>query len=319
MPTHHTARAHRPRRHLVALVLLALVAALGVAPAAGAAGPATTAPPLITVGQPVSSVTLPLSDGAPDFLVVARETFAVRVTLSRPISDTKPATLTVSATGAAFTADTVTSVVLPKGAVQATFASLKLATGANDVTLTVRATAPAKDAATVVPVTTPPFDVAKDATSVRISAAGGVTSRDGATPCQATVERPLCVDLVLPADAGNGATALFSTGLCGEGRGCPAGRDQLQVLAVFELTKANPATLIVKCDRSLCGTGAIADTVLLTSLTPHDPLQATEPCSTKGVIGADQETCVDPVQSKRDGSGDTHLYWLVPRDARMSI
>jgi hypothetical protein len=37
------------------------------------------------------------------------------------------------------------------------------------------------------------------------------------------------------------------------------------------------------------------------------------------VIDPGLETCVDYVQSRRDGSGDTHLYWLVPRDARMSF
>ena len=58
---------------------------------------------------------------------------------------------------------------------------------------------------------------------------------------------------------------------------------------------------------------------LYSSLSPNGALAATPACAAKGVIGADQQTCLDYVQSKRDGSGDTHLYWLVTRDARMSI
>ena len=43
------------------------------------------------------------------------------------------------------------------------------------------------------------------------------------------------------------------------------------------------------------------------------------PAPRKNTIGADQVACVDYVQSKRDGSGDTYLYLLLTRDARVSV
>ena len=48
------------------------------------------------------------------------------------------------------------------------------------------------------------------------------------------------------------------------------------------------------------------------------PSAAAPSCESKGVIQPGHEFCVDYVQSKRDGSGDTYLFLLLARDARGS-
>jgi hypothetical protein len=275
-----------------------------------------------------SSVVPPDSKGAPEDLLVAHEPFAVDVSFSAPISRTEAVTLEITAPGGpAFTAASATRIVVPKGAVTGSFQQLALAAAANDVVLSVRAVAPVSEVLTVVPGSSLQLEprqalhVARDVASFAIDARRGATvSVQGpGVPCTATPEQPTCVDLVLPASAGNGSRALFTTGVCSTSVGCQPGRDVLQVLAVFELPKDDPATLVVKCDKTLCGVGPIPGTVLKVSLAPDGALQPAPACSRKGLIDQRLETCVDYVQSKRDGSGDTHLYWLVPRDARMSF
>ena len=328
MPSQRT----RPRRR-IALTVLALTAALtGVSVTGAQAGP-SAAPVQITVEDVRSSVVPPASEGAPRDLLVAHEPFAVDVSFSAPISRSKSVTLQIDVSGGpAFTADSATRIVVAKGAIGGTFRSLALDAAANDVVLSVRAIAPAADVLTVAPGSSVQLQprqalhVVRDVASLDL-ASFGLDARAGATvskqgpgvACTATPEQPTCVDLVLPASAGNGDQVLFSTGVCGASVGCAPGRDLLQVLAVFELTKQNPATLIVKCDKTLCGVGPITGSVLQVSLAPDGALQPARACSRKGEIDQRLETCVDYVQSKRDGSGDTHLYWLVPRDARMSF
>lgn len=324
MPRRRTA----PRR-LIALTVLAITAALtGVSATGAQAGPLSAAPVHITVEDVRSSVVPPGSKGAPEDLLVAHELFAVDVSFSAAISTVKSVTLEIEVTGGpAFTDASVTRIVVPKGAVSGSFGQLALDAAANDVVLSVRAIAPERDVSTVVPGSSLQLEpqqalhVARDFTSFTIDATGGATvSEQGpGVACTATAEQPTCVDLVLPASAGNGNQALFSTGVCSASVGCEPSRDVLQVLAVFELPKENPATLVVKCDKSLCGVGSIQSNVLKVSLAPDGALRAAPACSAKGVIDEGVETCVDYVQSKRDGSGDTHLYWLVPRDARMSF
>jgi hypothetical protein len=83
--------------------------------------------------------------------------------------------------------------------------------------------------------------------------------------------------------------------------------------------KDDPATVIMKCDKTLCGTGAIRDVFLNFSLLGDASLARAAACPRKNTIGTDQVACVDYVQSKRDGSGDTYLYLLLTRDARVSV
>jgi hypothetical protein len=84
-------------------------------------------------------------------------------------------------------------------------------------------------------------------------------------------------------------------------------------------SKTSPATILMKCDKSLCGSGAIQSKTLSFSPNGNDGLRPAPACPAKLTIGGDQTACVDYVQSKRDGSGDTYLYLLFTEDARVSV
>jgi hypothetical protein len=324
-----TTVVRRRRRALLVLTPLLVLVPL-LTPMAQAAKPSPAPAISIVVRDILSSVQTPQTAGSPAVFIARDEAFAVVVDflagdVPTAISTNRAVTLEVSvAAGAsAFSTASQRSVTVPAGATSATFPDLELTEAANGVELLVRATAPSRVVEGVVPGRSPVFDVAKDFAAYDIINAakdGASVSREGAgVACSATPERPTCADLVLPASPNNGDRAFFSTGVCDASVGCAPERDVLQVLAAFELTRSNPATLVVKCDKSLCGGGAIGSKVLKVSLSATGPLQNAGACASKGVVDDGLEFCVDYVQSRRDGSGDTYFYLLLLRDARMSI
>ncbi len=84
-------------------------------------------------------------------------------------------------------------------------------------------------------------------------------------------------------------------------------------------TKTSPATLILRCDTSLCETGAIQSIPVNYSLAGNGTLGPAPACPRKGTVGNNQDVCVDYVQSKRDGASDTILFLLFTRDLRGGI
>jgi hypothetical protein len=195
------------------------------------------------------------------------------------------------------------------------------------------------------------FDVLTDV-QVKTARSGsaftdGIGGEDGLCGT-ASKELPVCGILVLPHGATcvgvdcTTASIVLSTGLCDTAtatippapayapcRPSPKGVGPGSVIQVLfndggAYSKTDPATLIIKCDKSLCGGGAIQDVPLNFSLFGNDPLGSVPECPAKGVVGTnadgtDQKACIDYVQSKRDGAGDTHLYLLFPHDMRGSV
>lgn len=317
---------HRPVRLLVLATALTVAAAVGLPVSTAAASKPAPSPVVITVTDVGSTVTTPDTRGAPDDFVVVGGPLSVDVAFTldgvpTPISDSRDVTLELSVVGSSFAAGSTTSLVVSRGAVGGTFTGVVLAEAANDVVLTVRATAPANVVDGVAPADSPVFDVARTFASVDgFDGDAGVTvSQEGVgVPCTLAPDRLTCVDLVLPAIEGNGDVAFFSTGVCGGSVTCAADRDLLQVLAAFSLPKENPATLIVKCAKSLCGNGSIQSNVVKASVEPRGALTDAAPCSAKGVVDEGLDFCTDYVQSRRDGAGLTYLYLLMREDARMS-
>jgi hypothetical protein len=76
----------------------------------------------------------------------------------------------------------------------------------------------------------------------------------------------------------------------------------------------------VACDKALCrenANGVPQLPLLYTFDNDGDLLKEAGPCPSKGVIGANQEVCVDYVQSKRQ-NGDLYSYLLFDYDLRAS-
>ena len=328
MTSARSTRTLSGRRAMALLVAVAATAALAnVAPTAGAS-PAQ-GPTHVAVTGVVSTVTTPAGAlGAPAALIQAGEAFSVGVELrdaagnAQPVSTKKDTVVRVEvAEGAAALVGGDTTVTIPGGESAAVFEDLVLAPAANHVVLAITVVDGTKAALALTPAATSPLDVVLTSSTTVVPDRGRslVVSRDGVdVPCEATAEVTTCADLVLP--SGVASDVFFSTGVCDVHAGCESGRDVLQVLADLGTAygNENPATVIVKCDKSLCGGGGVPSYDLKVNLEATGPLADAPACGSKGVIPAGMTSCVDYVQSKRDGSGDLYLYWLVSRDARSS-
>ncbi len=218
-----------------------------------------------------------------------------------------------------------------KGVSTATVAT-SVTTVVNQVMLTVSAGS-GKSAPT--PGTTMKFDVLSELRP-DVPASSGVAFEQGIggdTSCKAaSPSAPVCGIVRLP--RGSGANVVLSVGACDavsnpEARYAPCyvgpkGPDGAVIQSLFTQPErpygiGAPAAIILKCDKSLCGTGAIKDRTVLWSLGGNAPLESAKPCPAKNTMATAGVPCVDYVQSQRDGSGDTHLYLLTDRDIRTGI
>lgn len=142
-----------------------------------------------------------------------------------------------------------------------------------------------------------------------------------------TVTQPTCATLLLPNGAESVQTTLTSQD-CDFGFTCRPGAagnvPSLMVDGIANLgqlyTRTAPATLIVGCDKSICGNGGVKDFQLMAQL-KNDPFpQTAAACPSKGQIAPAPAPafCVDYVQSTRDNAGDLFLYLLFADDVRGS-
>jgi hypothetical protein len=272
-------------------------------------------------------------DSVPTGLVKAGETFTVRVEFfigTAPASFSSNTNLRITSTAGTLSS---TTGVAPAGQTFALVStSIKEAVNRVGVTVTV-ANGPAKGLSTgpaVTPTVDWRFDVLSD---IQVKTATvGTAFTDGIggdTACaNATSTAPVCGIVVLP--RGAGASVLLSVGVCDVGGSyapCYEGSKKTGgavVQALFAQPSTpygvdDPLTIIVKCDKTLCGTGSIQDLLVTYSLGGNAPLVAADPCPAKNTMATAGTPCVDYVQSKRDGSGDTHLYLLTDRDIRTGI
>jgi len=141
---------------------------------------------------------------------------------------------------------------------------------------------------------------------------GGTHDSGGCTP---TSTDPVCADLLTP--LGANSDIFLSAGVCTGVSKCSSSFVQA-ILDVSNYSRSNPATLVMKCYKALCGVGAIHKQQLIVNLAPTDTGTAAAPdCPAKGTVGANQQYCVDYVQSTRDNAGDTLLYLLFVDDAKI--
>jgi hypothetical protein len=151
--------------------------------------------------------------------------------------------------------------------------------------------------------------------------------------CSMTPSVPTCVSLLLP--EGATGSVLLSSGACvGAGAGpCKTNTEGQTVRLVQALvslpattTFANPATMIVGCDKSICGQGAINNFPLQVDIANNGTFVTPDPCPARGVIGENQiitasgakigRACLDYRQSTRDNAGDTITYLLFDYDIK---
>jgi hypothetical protein len=318
-----------PIRAALAMLALALVA---VGLQTGLASGVPPKPVRIQFDRVFTSLTAPSgTPGAavPYAIVLAGQPFSIEVSFydadGQPAAFGQDTPLSIStttgstnqpmpATGTAFAGDTTATL------------TTTLASPANQVRVTVSAPT-LKGPKAVAPGTATldqRFDVLSelryDASAANTAFTAGIGGTDNCAA--ATIADPVCGTLMLP----NGAFSsqvLLSRGLCDTTyAACGSTRGSvLQFLADIEglYTSTSPATMLVRCDKSLCGKKAIAKTGLSYSLLGNAALAPAPACPAKNTLGPLQEVCVDYVQSSRDNAGDSLMYLRVRKDARISV
>ena len=302
----------------------------GTAVAGKPTAPPAKAPTSIAIDTIYSGVTPPsnLPDGSAPYVIVKKnEPFSVQVSFHDANGNLASfhkttALLLTSNVGALSPA----SFTVSKGQTSATLTA-SLATPANQVRLTVGVVGSTK----VTPGTATDaqlFDVLDDFKFVdatpQTALEAGIGGDNSCT--DATPDAPVCGVLILP----NGATSsqvFLSLGSCDvsyAGCGGLAGSVSGSVVQMLGdltglYTKDAPAALLLKCDKTYCGTGAIQGISVNFSLLGNGALGAAPACPGKGTVGDTQDACVDYVESHRDGAGDSLLYLLFTRDIRGSV
>ncbi|HET6625966.1 MAG TPA: hypothetical protein VFG63_06215 [Nocardioidaceae bacterium] len=321
--------------------LVALLAALGLvlaalSPVAATASPRAKTPPasvsatatqIVVTSVAMPGVTVPDTPGTPTFFVVKDQDLDVAVSFvdsqgaPAPLSTNKDVDVVLTVAGLPGTPPELGTVTVPANATAATFTAVRIPTATNGVELDV-ASQPKKPSDAIFG-TSPSFDVLRDFvgastanTLTSIGTGGGVS-----TSCDATPDEPVCADLLLPDRSRvTSDSLLLSLGECDQVITCSAGGSVVQVLVGLTSGSTTPAaTLVMKCDKSLCGGGGVPSFDLFVDLTyDADPTTtAAPPCPDKGVLGADQAFCVDYVQSTRSNAGDLVMYLLFNQDARV--
>jgi hypothetical protein len=312
--------------------ILALVVSLLAAVGLMVSGPATAASPAPTAVR-IDSVTSDVAapggtpgGAVPTVLVKTGGTVHVNVSFydstGAPASFTKDTAVTVTSAGKGGVLTQITKTV-KKGATFDTI-NVSFAEAANQIRLTVKIpvkggvslVAPASDAQLFDVLTQLTFTPSFPGTFLQ-QGIGGDSGCQNATPTN-----PVCGVVILPHGA-QSDQVLLSLGACDADYALCGSNKGVVVQTLAKLTglyaKSDPAALLIKCDKTLCGVGPIQGQNLNFSLAGNEALAPATPCPAKGTVGADQKACVDYVQSKRDGSGDTLLYLLFTQDMRGSV
>ena len=315
-----------PRRHRAILILLACLGLALPLLVSQTASAASTAPARIVIDQIRSSTPPPTGTpggSVPYVLVGAGDSIFIDVSFydatGQPTSFNTDTTLTIASSKGTPSPSTG---VAPKGASSTTLTT-SLSTAVNQVAFTV-SVANKGAAKGVAPGTSSPAQLFDVVSQLRTepSSPNFTQGIGGDTNCSiATRSAPVCGIVILP----NGAASnvLLSLGACDGTAYTTCGTRGSVVQTLFadggRYSNTAPATLLMKCDKSLCGTGAIQRVPAYFSLGGNDALQLVPPCPGKNTVGAGQQMCVDYVQSQRDGSGDTYLYILFTHDARVGM
>jgi hypothetical protein len=320
----------RRRALLVLLTCLGLaVTSLAAGTLASTATAANPAPVLIRIDGISSATTAPVGTpggAVPYVLVKAGDDFVVDVSFydvsGAPASFNSDTTLNITSSAGALSPSTG---IAPKGETSAHLTT-SLGKAANQVSITVSVATKRNQQSGVTPGTSSAsqlFDVLSDLRFEDSSPNQGfLKGIGGSSDCtEATKQAPVCGIAILP----NGANSqvLLSLGVCDSAyAGCGSNKGAV-VQALADLSglysNSSPATILVKCDKSLCPGGAIKNYHLSFSLNGNDALGNAPACPAKATIGDGQAACVDYVQSTRDGSGDTLLYLLIAQDVRISV
>jgi hypothetical protein len=301
-------------------IAVAVLLATALLPAAAASGATLPPPTLIAaaVTSPYSAPCDPTVCAVPAVIVKQGDPFVLTLTLTaagQPAAFNKDTVLSLTAPGpGSLSAATVTI----SGGVSTQQFTLSYAPYANGITVTARVVSKGKPS-TVSSTPSNAFDVLQTLKTDSASPGVGFADGTGLDSCAvSTATSPVCGYLILPNGSRSGV--LLSSGSCA-GIGCNGAGLVAQVITDMGglYSPTAPATLIIKCYRTICGKGGINKYTAVASQDATGSLTAVPACPSKGVVGAGQRFCTDYVQSSRDGADNLLLYVLFLDDFRGSI
>ena len=319
MPSHQISAAHRLA--VAALGVLALVAPLALAgPASAAKAPTPSSITVVARTDPgiAAQLTGVPSASLPSVLAAVGTPFEIEVSLwngTTPAASPTDTSVTLSAPGPGQLGST--QGVIPAGASTVTITtSYSAATAALQVT----ARAVSKKSSLTAMTASFPIDLTLNLLDGQSAALkNGTAGADGGACATVDAAHPMCGLLSLP----NGAIGqvALSLSVCPPAQTCRPGGLVTQFIADMTglYTRTSPAQMTIVCDKSLCGQGGVPKYTVLWSQTATGELMTTPICPAKGLVGADQEYCVDTVSSSRDNAGDLRLIVLFLRDVRGTI
>jgi hypothetical protein len=165
-----------------------------------------------------------------------------------------------------------------------------------------------------------PFDIVR---TLELATKGDTVLGD--TTC--TIDSPdtNCGIVMLPKSFTSEAAALTTgapAAVCGT-KPCAAALVQFTAAMEGLYTAESPATIIFRCDKSLCGKGGVNKFTVYFSYASVGDLRHVAPaCLVKGQANPDTDeldgACVDYVNSQRDNAGDTLLHFNFIHDLRGS-
>jgi hypothetical protein len=312
-------RTGRRRRITVVSAITVLIASLVTAFGSPASAGSLPAPTLIAASVTSDFVApcAPPSCSAPPVLVAQNVAFNVTITLTAaggtPAGFNKDTTLALVAPGPGTL--NPSSVVMPKNTSTATF-PVAYSTYANSVTVSV-ASGNGKNA--IPAVGSNAFDVLQSLRTASAAANTPFQDGTGLDDCLTTdAADPICGRVVL--NNGSNTNVVLSSGSCA-GIGCNTKGTVAQVIADLGglYTRAAPAEMVIRCYRTICGSGGVNKYKPLISQSATGTLVQAPACPAKNTIGSDQTACVDYVQSTREGADNLFLVVLFLDDFRASL
>ena len=315
------------RRPLVVVAALPALL-LGLLALPGPQASAAPAPVATSAKVSVTGAAIPAGSAAGYALVQDDTDVTVTVDLSlagaaTAVSSNKDTTFALTLSGGANTFNGAATVVVKAGQ-SSGFATVQLADPSKLTSVGATVTAGSKEAFALAITASPAFDVLSDLTLssgavkyLSLNNNGGGSNAAGA--CTATPTSQLCADLYLPSNS----TAALSFGPCPVGTPsnpvvCGPGTE-LQALFGLVAGPGAPATMVYRCDKTLCGGGSLANFPLYVSLTFAGALTQAPTCTIKGVQTGPNGFCYDAKQTTRDNAGDSNFYLLLDRDARVTF
>jgi hypothetical protein len=154
-----------------------------------------------------------------------------------------------------------------------------------------------------------------------VAAFGSSTAPLSDPNCVVSSSNPVCATLLLP--NGAASTVTLAQGSCNPYTSCLAPGAPMLVDARADLGglygKTNPATLVLECDKSLCGQGGVNSyPIWFQSSDGNTILPQIPACPSKGTLG-DTIACQDFVQNHRDNAGNLIAYVLFDEDAKATF